>query len=203
MNDTKKNTLCELIDAIVLNSGNCRTNPNVSELVKELSTRLDLSYTSTILFSNIFWKSCRGEFPSKSEILPVIAGESTAGIYLAIQELYKKDYIKSFRTSPRRPYLCFYTMEELDRKIINNELPYFKRKLEEETISKILLKPIANSNDYQILLNDVQIGIIYFNLSELNIYTAVVNDNMVTEGNNLNEIEIEINKLLKENESNR
>lgn len=199
MTEPNKYTLCELIDLIVLDSRIC-TNSKFTNYVNELSERLDLSFSSTILFCNIFYRSCRGDFPQKNEILQVISGESTKGIYLSIQELFKKEYVKSFRTHPRRPYLCFYTLEELDRKIINDELPSINKKNSGETILKVVIKPISNSNDFIIYLKDAEIGIIYFNLSEINNYTAVLKNNLVSEGNSLDEIENKINKMLKEKE---
>ena len=51
-----------------------------------------------------------------------------------------------------------------------------------------------------IYLKDAEIGIIYFNLSEINNYTAVLKNNLVSEGNSLDEIENKINKMLKEKE---
>jgi len=198
MDNNKALTLCELIDKIVTESKAIGNKANISNELVELSTRLDLSRTSTLLFSNIFYKSLRGEFPSKAEIITCIQDENSKEIYLALQDLFKKELVKCFRTHPRQPVICFYTLDELDKKIINNEIPSINRKPTAINKSSINIKPKCNSSDHLIYLADVQIGIIYFKLSEIYNFTAIVNDSLAAEADTLNEIENRLNKMLND-----
>jgi hypothetical protein len=199
MDTQKENTLCDLIDTIVTRSKAHGKNANISIELKELSARLDLSPISALLFSSIFYSSLRGEFPTKNEIITIIPEESSRGIYLAIQELFRKEIVKSFKNHPRRPAICFYTLDEIDKKIINNEVPIFIQSRSQELKQSIKLNRIDNSKDYKIYLNDRHIGMVYHNINDDFNYSAIVSDQIVTESNSLNDIQAKLNQMSKEN----
>ena len=202
MSDLKSLTLVELIDFIV----SFKMNGDITDFavknkynlhVEELAFRLSVSKISAIIFSYVFFKSIRGSYPEKYEIVTDVINFNTCDIYISIQELIKNNLIKYFRNHPRKPHLCFYTLDELDKLIVANKAPISPTK---NTVVKSVISVLAfeNGNDFWVLLNDKKIGVVYNHISDNCNYTAVI-DFTVINADSIDEILDKLNQLLKEN----
>ncbi len=202
MGRIKSLTLCEIIDYIVQNSKEDIVDYNrlvvYNSHVAELSSRLSINKISAVIFSYVFWKSTRGEWPTKKEMVTDVANERTKDIYYAISELIKNNLIKFFRPHPRRPEMCFYTLEELDKLIVANKAPIQQNK-NPVAKSVISLLPFENGKDNWIYLNDSKIGVVYHLTTDFGNYTAIVGDNTIIHSDTIDEIVNRLNFLLKEN----
>ena len=197
MDDAKSKTLIELIDFIVQSKAkgeiiDKETLTIYNSYVTELSSRLSISKISAVIFSYVFFKSIKGEYPTKREMLTDVVNENTKDIYLAISDLVKNNFIKYFRSHPRRPEMCFYTLDELDKLIVSNQAPISHSK-NTDAKSVISVKPFENGEDYWILLNDKKIGVAYHLLTEFGAYTAMIGDYMVLHFQSIEEM---IDKLI-------
>ena len=206
MKDLKSKTLCELIDFIVQSKAkgeilDIETLTIYNNYVDELSNRLSISKISAIIFSYILFFSIRGSYQTKREVVTDVANESTIGIYLGLQELIKCNFIKYYRNFNRKPEICFYTMEELDRCIIDNKVPYSDQK---STVKKtaITVSFLNNNRDYWIFHEKNKIGIVYNLVTDFCNYTAVVGDYVVVHDDTIDGIVIKLNQLLQEDKLN-
>jgi hypothetical protein len=196
MKELKSKTLCELIDFInsMLNEEITDTSKKnlFNHHVEELAFRLSISKASTIIFAFVFFHSLRGCYMTKREVVVVVFTHPTINIYLSIQELIKNNLIKYYRNHSRRPEMCFYTLDELDKLIVSNQAPISHSK-NTDAKSVISVKPFENGEDYWILLNDKKIGVAYHLLTEFGAYTAMIGDYMVLHFQSIEEM---IDKLI-------
>ena len=202
MEQLKSKTLCELIDFIVSSKMNgditdfaVKNNYNLH--VEELACRLSVNKISAIIFSYVFFKSVRGCYPEKYEIVTDVINFNTSDIYISIQDLIKNNFIKYFRNHSRKPHLCFYTSDELDKLIISNKVPVSPSKATAAK-SVISVLPFENGHDYWIYLNKNKIGVVYNHITDYSNYTAVI-DFTVINSDSIEEIVNKLNELLKEN----
>ena len=202
MSDLKSLTLVELIDFIVSSKMNgditdFAVKNNYNYHVEELAFRLSVNKISAIIFSYVFFKSVRGCYPEKYEIVTDVINFNTSDIYISVQELIKNNLIKYFRNHPRKPHLCFYTSDELDKLIVANKAPISPSK---NTVVKSVISVLAfeNGNDFWVLLNGKKIGVAYNHITDNSNYTAVI-DFIVINADSIEEIVDKLNQLLKEN----
>ena len=202
MKPNNAKTLCELIDLIVLSKSKGEITDkddliNYEFHVTELSSRLSINKISAVIFAYVFFKSVRGCYPEKYEIVTDVINLNTSDIYISIQDLIKNNFIKYFRNHPRKPHLCFYTLDELDKLIVANKAPISPTK---NTVVKSVISVLAfeNGNDFWVLLNDKKIGVVYNHISDNSNYTAVI-DFIVINADTIDEIIDKLNSLLKEN----
>ena len=205
MSDLKSKTLVELIDFIYSMLSEEITDTAKKNLfnhhVEELAFRLSISKASTIIFAFVFFHSLRGCYMTKREVVAIVFTHPTTNIYLAIQELIKNNLIKSYRNHPRRPEICFYTLDDLDKLIISNKAPVSPTK---NTVVKsvISLLPFANGKDNWICLDKSKIGVVYNLTTDFGNYTAVVGDDIVFHDDTIEGIVTKLNQLLQENKLN-
>lgn len=205
MEQPKNYTLCELIDLIVGSIENEKTASLKSDFemhVDLLSNRLEISHSASILFAFVFQKSVKGFFPTKYEVTSILPKESTRGIYMSIQELYLKEYVKSFRNNPRRPEICFYTQAELDKQIVNNIVPNTLENINSKNKSSINIRRIDQTCDYLIYFEEKELGTVYSFITEDVRYSAVVNSELIAQSNSMEEILKILNQLLNEHKLN-
>jgi hypothetical protein len=202
MEQIKSKTLVELIDFIVSSKMNgditdFAVKNNYNHHVEELACRLSVNKISAIIFSYVFFKSIRGSYPEKYEIVTDVINFNTSDIYISIQELIKNNLIKYFRNHPRKPHLCFFTTEDLDKLIVANISPF---KITKSTLAKSVISvlPFENGHDYWICLNNNKIGVVYNHITDNSNYTAVI-DFTVINADTIDEIIDKLNQLLKEN----
>lgn len=202
MTEIKLKTIVELIDFIfqAKASGDICDEEQLkiyNTHAEELASRLSVSRVSAIIFAYIFWKSVRGDFSTKREVVTDVAKENTKEIFLSFSELIKNNLVKYYKPHPRKPENCYYTLEELDKCIINNNLPFLQNK----TATKLLITmhPFENGEDYWVYLNNNKIGVAYHLVTDSSNYSVVVGDEFVLHSNSVDEVLENLNKLLKDN----
>lgn len=200
---SQSGALLDLIDASVhyynLYSENQRedTLELHKSIVEKLSVRLQLSLPASALFSYIFFHAMRGYFPTKFEAISIINMERSKVIYAGISELVKSELVKTYKEHFRRPEVKFFIPIEVEEKIMENQVPIPKIRVSRKKAA-IAISRIENCEDFIITCYEKTIGTVYFSLLDSFKYTAVIRDEIVTNGDDLDEIVSQLNSMFAE-----